>query len=251
MTTLAATAGLVVGCGSSDKPAPKAPVAAVTNGTPDGTTKPVAPYDPKIVPSKFSTTITNRYWPLTPGRTWIYAGLKDGVPERVQVTVTRQSKTILGVACVVVSDIVTSNHTLTEKTVDWYAQDHKGNVWYFGEDTKEYKNGIVTSTHGTWEAGVDNAKPGVAVQGHPAVGVFYRQEYRPGQAEDQARIMSVSATEKVPAGTYHGVVQTRDIDPLNPDKVENKWYARGVGPVHVVRIGSAHKEETKLISMRG
>jgi hypothetical protein len=155
------------------------------------------------------------------------------------------------VDCVVVSDIVTSNHTLTEKTVDWYAQDDRGNIWYFGEDTKEYKNGVVTSTQGTWEAGVDNAKPGISVQGRPTVGRFYRQEYRPGIAEDEARVLSLNGRQTVSAGTFSSLAVTRDIDPLNPDKVETKWYAAGTGPVRVLRIGSAHKEDIKLVSKSG
>jgi hypothetical protein len=146
---------------------------------------------------------------------------------------------------------VTTNSTLAEKTVDWYAQDDKGNIWYFGEDTKEYKNGVVTSTHGTWEAGVDNAKPGIVVKANPQIGGFYRQEYRPGQAEDEARVISLNAVEKTPAGTFNNVLVTKDIDPLNPDKIEHKFFAPGTGPVHVIRIGSAHKEEIRLVSRHG
>jgi hypothetical protein len=241
-----AAAGLVAGCGSSDKPAP-----TYQRSTPaSGPTKTVdTSYNPKIVPADFTATITNRHWPLKPGTTWVFTGTKDGAPEQVDVTVTRQSKTVLGVRCVVVSDIVTSNHTLTEKTTDWYAQDRNGNLWYFGEDTKEYKNGVVTSTQGTWEAGVDNAKAGIVVQGKPRPGGFYRQEYRPGLAEDKARVLTTSAAARVPAGSYANVLLTKDIDPLNPDKVEHKWYAPGVGPVHVLRIGSAHHEEIELVSM--
>jgi hypothetical protein len=247
----AAAVAAGAGCGSSDKPPPKAPASGGLQG---GANRPVAAgsnYNPKIDPAKFTTKITNRYWPLKPGRKWVYNGQKDGAPERVEVAVTRQKKKVLGVNCVVVSDIVTSNHTLTEKTVDWYAQDEKGDIWYFGEDTKEYKNGVVTSTQGTWEAGVDNAKPGIAVHGHPRVGGFYRQEYRPGIAEDEAKVLTTTAKQTVPAGTFRNVLETRDIDPLNPAKVENKWFAAGRGPVHVLRIGSAHKEEIKLVRMTG
>jgi hypothetical protein len=243
---LAASAALVAGCGSSDKPAPKQ--AAVAN--PSAGSKPASaepPYNPKIDPANFTTRITNRYWPLKPGTKWVYNGTKDGAPERVDVAVTNKKKRVLGVDCVVVSDVVTSNYTLVEKTTDWYAQDKAGNIWYFGEDTKEYKNGVVTSTQGTWEAGVDNAKPGIAVHGNPKRGTFYRQEYRPGIAEDKARVLSTKTTQKVPAGTFRGVLETYDIDPLNPDKKEHKWYAPGVGPVRVIRFGSAHQEEIKLV----
>jgi hypothetical protein len=241
----------LAGCGSSsgDKPAPKrqAPV----QNQPGKTTTVDTSYNPKIDPAKFSSNITNPYLPWTPGKKWVYTGQKDGQPQRVEVTVTKEKKRILGVECVVVRDIVTVNNTLHEKTVDWYAQDDKGNVWYFGEDTAEYVNGVVSSTAGTWEAGVDNAKAGIVMTAHPKPGGFYRQEYRPGIAEDKAKIVSVTATQKLTAGAFKNLVETRDIDPLNPDKKELKWYARGIGTVHVIRTGSAHSEEIKLVRSSG
>jgi hypothetical protein len=238
---------VLAGCGSggsSSKQATTAPKQIVVT-TPQAGSGP--PYHPKIVPARFTDRITNPYWHLKPGTTWTYDGTKDGAPEHVVVTVTKQTKTILGVRCIVVSDTVTVNSTLEEKTTDWYAQDDAGNVWYFGEDSKEYKNGVVTSTQGTWEAGVDGAQPGIVIKGVPRPGPTYRQEYRPGVAEDKARVLRVNATQRVPAGTFRHVVETLDTDPLNPDKLEHKFYAPGVGPVHVIRVGSAHHEETKLV----
>ena len=243
-----ALAALLSACGggSSDKPAPKSAAPAPTTVTPTR-----AAYDPKIDPAQFSSKVTNPYTPWKPGARWVYTGTKDGQPERVEVTVKKQTKTIVGVRCVVVSDIVTTNSTLAEKTTDWYAQDKAGNVWYFGEDTAEYQNGVVTSTQGTWEAGVDNAKPGIVMKAHPKPGQLYRQEYRPGIAEDKARVLTVTATQKVPAGTYNNVVETRDINPLDPSKIENKWFAKGVGSIRVLRIRSSHQEQTKLVRKMG
>jgi hypothetical protein len=247
-----ATTTVVVGCGSSssDKAAPKKPVVPVQN-QPGKTTTVDKAYNPKIDPASFSSKITNPYLPWRPGKRWVYTGQKDHQPQRVEVSVTSEKKKILGVECVVVRDLVTVNNTLHEKTVDWYAQDKKGNVWYFGEDTAEYVNGVVSSTAGTWEAGVDNAKAGIVMPANPKPGGFYRQEYRPGIAEDKAKILSVSLTEKVPAGVFRNVVETRDIDPLNPDKKELKWYATGVGPIHVIRTRSAHTEEIRLVRTSG
>lgn len=249
---VALAAAALAGCGSSssDKAAPKGPVGSSKGGADTGATNAGdRSYDPKIDPAKFTDKITNPYLQFKPGTKWVYTGVKNGAPQRVEVAVTKQTKTVLGVRCVVVSDVVTVNSSLAEKTTDWYAQDSKGNVWYFGEDTKEYQNGAVTSTQGTWEAGVDNAKPGIVMFANPKPGGFYRQEYRPGIAEDKARILTATGTQKVPAGTFRNVVQTRDIDPLNPDKMENKWYARGVGVVHVLRIrGKNQTEEIKLVS---
>jgi hypothetical protein len=236
---------VVAGCGSSSSHKAAAPATKIviprvhTSG---------AAYHPKIDPKNFSTNITNKYWPMKPGSTWDLAGTKDGVPETVHVVVKKGTKKIMGVDTVVIQDTVTINHALEENTTDWYAQDKQGNLWYFGEDSKDYKNGIVISTQGTWEAGVDGAQPGIVVKAHPAAdGKTYRQEFRPGVAEDQAKVLATNATEKVPAGVFKSVLHTFDTDPLNPDKVENKWYAPGVGPVHTKRIGSAHTEETRLV----
>ena len=239
---------LTAGCGSSDKPAPTKKLAS-TSRAPGASTG--SEYNPRISPGDFTNKITNPYWPLKPGTKWTFTGTKDGAPQHVEVTVTNEHKRILGVDCVVVRDIVTVNSTLAEKTADWYAQDRKGSIWYFGEDTKEYKNGVVSSTFGTWEAGVDNAKAGIVIEANPKPGGYYRQEYRPGLAEDKAKVLTVNDTEKVPMGTFKSVIVTKDIDPLNPDKVEHKWYAKGIGPVHVHRIGSSHQEDIKLVSKQG
>jgi len=207
-----------------------------------------AAYHPNIVPADFTTHFRNNYWPLRTGATWTYDGTKDHVPEHVVVTVARETKTIMGVKCLVVHDRVTVNGNLEENTTDWYAQDKSGAIWYFGEDSKDYKNGVVISTQGTWEAGVDGAQPGVVIQGNPHPGPTYRQEYRPGVAEDKAKVLTTSAVERVRAGTFRHVVETYDTDPLNPQKIERKFWAPGVGAVHVVRIGSFHQEEIKLTS---
>jgi hypothetical protein len=253
-TTAAALAVPLSACGggSSDKPAPKAVATPppTASGPAPAQTAP-ASYNPKIDPAQFTSKITHPYLPWKPGAKWVYAGTKDGQPERVEVVVENKTKTVLGVKCVVVSDIVTVNSTLAEKTTDWYAQDKAGNVWYFGEDTAEYQNGVVTTTQGTWEAGVDNAKPGIVLHAHPVVGRSYRQEYRPGVAEDKARVLTLTGTEKVPAGTFKNVIETRDINPLDPSKIENKWFAKGIGTIRVLRIRSMHHEQTKLVQKTG
>lgn len=245
---LAVLAAALSACGSSESK--QASVSSTPQLQLQRTTPTGPPYHPKINPASFTTNFTNRYWPLRPGATWTYEGTKDGQPEHVVIVVTRTPRTVFGVRCLTVVDTVTINGSLEEKTTDWYAQDRTGAVWYFGEDSKDYKNGAVSSTAGTWEAGVDGALPGVIIQGAPRPGPTYRQEYRPGVAEDMARVLSDSLVQQVPAGTFRGVVETYDTDPLNPDKVEKKFFAPGVGPVHTVRVGGSHHEEIKLISYR-
>src|SRR5215212_1208623 len=106
-------------------------------------------YAPHINPADFTTTIDNKYFPLAPGTTFIYQGKTKDATEGDVVTVTSDTKRIMGVECVVVDDKVTEDGKLTEQTYDWYAQDKEGNVWYFGEDSKEYEDGKV-STEGSW-----------------------------------------------------------------------------------------------------
>jgi hypothetical protein len=249
--TLAAGLGVVAllgACGGSAKHAStsKARPAGAT-GSSSSTT--VVDYHPKIDPATFSTQITNRYFPLKPGTTFVLEGTRDGQPQRAEVVVTSETKVIMGVTTVVVRDTVTSNGALVEKTTDWYAQASNGDVWYFGEDTKEYTNGTVSSTHGTWEAGLDGAQPGIIMKATPKVGDSYRQEYRPGEAEDMAKVIGLEPSVQVPAGTFREVVVTEDTDPLNPDKVDQKKYGPGAGLVYTKRVRTGHSEEASLVRM--
>jgi hypothetical protein len=164
--------------------------------------------------------------------------------ERIVVTVTSKKKQVAGIDALVLNDTVTDNNgELVEVTQDWYAQDTDGNIWYLGEDTKEYKNGKVASTAGSWEHGVDGAYAGIAIPGDPRPGLKYRQEYYKGEAEDAGEVLSVNERVTVPAGTFTNCLETRDTTPLEPDVVEHKYYAPGVGPVR-----SAGGEE--LVSFR-
>jgi hypothetical protein len=181
----------------------------------------------------FTTKIDNRYMPFRVGSTWVYReAATDGTVQRVVVKVTNQTKRIAnGATARVVRDTVTEKGKLVEDTFDWYAQDKRGNVWYLGEDTKEYKNGKVVSTEGSWEAGVDGARGGIVMPARPRVGREYRQEYYPGHAEDKARILSLDDQAQVPTGHYQPTLLTKEWNPLEPSALEYKVYARGVGLV--------------------
>ena len=185
-------------------------------------------YAPHIDPAEFTTKVDNEYFPLKPGTTFLYEGGK----ERDEFAVTHQTKKVMGVKCVVVNDKAWEDGKLIEKTYDWFAQDKEGNVWYFGEDTKEYENGEVVSTKGSWEAGVDGAKPGIIMQAHPKVGQTYRQEYYKGEAEDMAKVQSLNDSVTVPYGSFDHVLVTKEWTPLEPSYHEHKYYAPGVGQVY-------------------
>ena len=193
----------------------------------------------------FTTEIDNPYWPMQPGSRWVYRETdgKGGV-QRVDVTVTGQTRVVDGIEAVVVHDLVTEQGAKVEDTLDWYAQDADGNIWYLGEDTKEYEDGKVVSTEGSWEAGVDGAQAGVIVPAEPEQGLTYREEHYAGEAEDAAEVLSVEGRAQVPFGTFDDALITRNDTPLDPNVVELKFYAPGIGPVLVVQTsGGSSREE--------
>ena len=187
-------------------------------------------YNPRIDPADFVAVVDNAYMPLSPGTTFVYDGTTENGNEHNEVYVSSETKTILGVECVVVKDTVVVDGVLEEATLDWYAQDKSGNVWYFGEDSKEYQEGGVVSSAGSWEAGVNGALPGIVMQADPAVGDTYRQEYYKGEAEDWASVLSLTESATVGTGAYSKVLVTKEWSGLdNPPVYEHKYYAEGVG----------------------
>jgi hypothetical protein len=152
-----------------------------------------------------------------------------------------------GVEARVVRDTVTLDGEIIEDTLDWYAQDAEGTVWYLGEDTAEFEDGKITSREGSFEAGVDGAMAGVIMPAEPAVGQAYRQEYDEGVAEDNGEVLAIGGSADVPAGSYDGLLKTADTDALEPDVLEHKFYAEDVGVVLTVDVESDAREE--LISM--
>jgi hypothetical protein len=187
-------------------------------------------------PAEFARRIDNPYLPLRPGTTFRYRGTSDGEAAQVTFEVTRTTKMILGVRAVVVLDRSSVGGKPEERTFDWYAQDKRGNVWYLGEDSFDFKQGKWIRNDGSWQAGVDGAKAGVVMEAHPRVGDTYRQEYYRRHAEDVARVLSTRETVSVRYGKFARVLETRDWSLLEPGVVEHKYFARGVGEVKSVMV---------------
>jgi hypothetical protein len=203
-------------------------------------------YEPVIVPADFVTGVNNTYFPLHPGTRWVYETKTGDGTERDVVEVTNGTALVMGVSCVVVRDTVFIGGIVMEDTSDWYAQDVHGNVWYFGEDSKEYEGGKVVSTGGSWEGGVGGARPGIIMLADPEIGLYYHQEYLKGEAEDMAQVLSLDATATVPYGSYGHVLQTREWTPLEPKVAEEKYYAAGIGCVLEVAVKGGG-ERTELV----
>jgi hypothetical protein len=235
---------LVGACGGEDDPSPKDPADTAHHGLPQGG-EPV-----ELDPADFTVEIDNRHWPMEPGTRWTYREVdEEGAELTVVVTVTSATKQVAnGITARVVRDTVTEDGSVVEDTLDWYAQDADGNVWYLGEDTAELENGVITSREGAWEAGVDGALPGIAVPADPADDMTYRQEYYAGHAEDNGEVLAVDEQVEVPAGHWGGVLLTKDTNALEPEVLEYKLYAPGVGPVLALGVsGGGGREE--LVAM--
>ncbi len=203
------------------------------------------PYAPHIDPAEFQTRVDHPYFPLVPGTRFVYRETSGGRTSENEVTVQPETKVILGVTCAVVYDVVKQGGALVEETFDWYAQDKAGNVWYFGEDTKEFRPKGKISTEGSWEAGVDGAQPGILMHAQPAPGAPYRQEYLRGRAEDMGQVVALRDSVTVPYGSFTDCVRTKDWSMLEAG-TENKWYAKGVG---LVRTLSSSRELAVLVSV--
>lgn len=196
---------------------------------------------PSADPDDYVEGITNPFLPLTPGSRWVYESDGDE-PETITVTVTDETRLVQGVTTTVVHDQATGpDGEVIEDTYDWFAQDAAGNVWYFGEETVEYDEDGSEDTGGSWEAGVDGAQAGIAMLAIPRVGDGYQQEFLEGEAEDRASVISLDESVILDLGTYDGVLLTEDSTPLEPDQLERKYYAPGVG---VVLEQSLHTSET-------
>jgi hypothetical protein len=185
---------------------------------------------------------------MKPGTTLLYQGTKESSSERDAFSITHKTKTIQGVTTVEIRDTVKLNGTLAEVTLDWFAQDKLGNVWYFGEFATEYENGVPVSHEGSWQAGVNGARPGIVMKAHPRAGDFYCQEVAPGVAEDRAQILSLDKDRCVPKGCFDDALLTKETSPLIPGVVENKYYAPGIGLIETLQVQGG-SESLKLIQI--
>lgn len=200
-------------------------------------------YDPFIDPADFGYPITNQWLPMIPGTTFTYS-----VPNGLNtVKITRKTQKILGIDCVVVEDVVVTDGQMEESTLDYFTEDKYGNVWYFGEDTEQMKNGMVSGLVGSWRAGVNGAKPGIIMETDPQRGDAYRQEFLLGVAEDSAEVVNFNNKVKVPYGTFDNAMKTLEFSGLEPGSKENKYYVPGIGNVLVVDLVTGERDE--LISV--
>ena len=233
-------ATLVVGCGSSGgkKAATSAAELAAVQGK----------YDPSVDPADFVARVDNPLWPLKPGTAFHYVGTRGNTPQKDDELVTQRTKRIVGIRCTVVRDTVSEHGLPIERTLDFYAQDKHGNVWYLGEDSFERQHGRFVRASDSWRSGVNGAKPGIIMPADPRAGDRYRQEYYPpGEALDQAHVLALDASLRVPAGSFDHVLSTEEWSPVEP-QMEAKFYASGLGEVKEQVTAGGH-EQFSLVSV--
>ena len=202
-------------------------------------------------PKDFTTRIDNPYWPMDPGTRGTYRETdKGGAQLKVVVTVSDQTKKIAnGVTARVVRDTVTRDGELIEDTLDWYVQDKEGNIWYLGENTAEFANGKLITKAGSFEAGVDGAQPGIVMPADPQDGMKYRQEYYRGEAEDNGEILSTNEKVRSPFGQFDNALLTKDTITIEPNVLQYKLYAKGIGPVVAVGVSGGPASREDLINL--
>jgi hypothetical protein len=224
LTALLVPIALLTACGGSDPEPTGDPGPQIIDGV----------LLPDVADATFVDAVSNPFFPLPAGATWVYEATSDGSVERIEIEVLAEKRTIQGVSATQVRDTVTLDGVIVEDTTDWYAQDTTGNVWYLGEDTCEFENGQCATRVGAWEWGVDGALPGILMPGTPTVdGQPFFQEYYVGEAQDVGEVIAVGESVVVAAGSFEGCVKTRDTSALDPDLQEYKYYCSGVGLTRV------------------
>jgi hypothetical protein len=179
---------------------------------------------------RYTAKVDHPLVPLTTIRRTVFEGREGDAKLRVVSTVLERTTRVAGVRVAIVKVRDFEDGELVERTADYYAQDRRGRVWYFGERVDDIENGKVVGHEGQWLAGKNGARPGVFMPAKPRVGQVFEQERAPGVARDRSKIMAAGLDVRTPAGQFHDCLKTRDYAPLDR-ATESKFYCAGVGLV--------------------
>jgi hypothetical protein len=216
---MSVTAGFLLALAGAVLPSPAAPAGK-------------APYqkDFDVRVGDLSSTGRNPYFVLEPGYVLTYQGTEDGQPAELVVTVLPETRVLAGIETRVVEERETSKGQISEVSRNFFAiSKSTGDVYYFGEEVDNYKDGRLHGHEGSWLAGEHGYRFGLALPAQPKQGQRYFQEIAPGTAMDRAEILSLEDTLSTPAGRFEHVLKTRESSPLEPGVKEYKYYAPGVG----------------------
>ncbi len=202
----------------------------------------------------FAEPKANPWFPLEPGATKLHREAGAGAEAESSTTAVHgPGPTILGVATVAVLDEAFEADRLVERTLDYYATDQDGNVWYFGEDVTNFRYDeagtlIGTDSKSAWLAGVDGAMPGILLSGAPVPGLTLFQEHAPqAEATDYAEVVATGLALTVAAGSFTDVVQTFEASTSEPDLREFKYYAPGIGLIRAEEELSPERSDPERV----
>jgi hypothetical protein len=205
--TLVAVA--LAGCGTGAMPYP-----------PTGVDELVIP-TPSPQAADFVDRIDNAWLPLRPGRTWVYDVRRTGHPDGVRtVSVLTAPVVVAGIRATAVRTVFERPGEPGTTRTDYYAQDTRGDVWWFGRD-------------GLWQAGREGAEAGLVITATPRLGDGYRAAYAPGVVED---VVTVAQAKPV--------VSLQWTTALAPGSAVWDTYRKGVGLVD--RLDSSTGERDTL-----
>jgi hypothetical protein len=174
---------------------------------------------PSPRPADFVDRVDNQWFPLSPGRTWVYDVKRTGRPDGVRtVTVLAHPVAIAGVATTAVSAVLTRPGESPSTRIDYYAQDRAGNVWWFGQD-------------GLWRAGREGAQAGLLMAAHPRLGDGYRAAYQKGRVEDVVTVAQVRP-----------IVSLEVTTALSPGESVWDTYRKGIGLTDQLDTGTGEHE---------
>ena len=185
--------------------------------------------------------ITNPLLPLAYLKQDILEGSEGGMKVRIERTILPNKHKKFEIAgqtidTLVMEDREIKNGALEEVTLDYFAQDDEGNVYYLGEDVNEYdEKGKVKGHSGAWLFGKDTQHVGVIIPAHPKVGDKFMSEDVNKEIREDDEVVAVGETVSVPAGKFENCVKVKEV--LADGEIEFKYYAPGVGVVREVPAG--------------
>ena len=218
------------------------------------------PVRPIFDVANFASPQPNPYIALTLGTRFVMAGggMRDGkafTQNEVQ-TVTGPGPVLLGVQTTQILDENVVDGKVIERTFDYYANDSKGNLWYFGEDVTNYiydGKGNLTGTNSksAWRAGTNGALPGISLPGKADKALSQFQEMAEADgAMDYFEVVDPDMTLTGPGGTYAHVLKTYESNMAEPDSREFKYYGPGLGILRVEDDLNAERAKPQLILER-
>lgn len=176
-----------------------------------------------------TTVGRNGYFILEPGYELVLSGREGSRTVELTIRVLPETREINGVSTRVVEERETADGELAEVSRNFMAFGAvTRNIYYFGEEVDEYRDGQVVSHGGAWSEGTAQARRGILLPGRIELGARYYQEQAPGVAMDRAENVSATEVVKTPAGTFENCLQTEETTPLEGG-AEYKFYAPGIG----------------------